>query len=123
MFQLRWVWARLAGSRKRYVFALFSAALLAVMALGNSLISANIMDTVFKPLQQSGETAPGSMQRLGMLVAVLIGFTLVRTGFGYFTNMSYESISQSSSTSCAGTCTRTCRSRTRPFTAPTAPAT
>ena len=94
MFQLRWVWARLAGSRKRYVFALFSAALLAVMALGNSLISANIMDTVFKPLQQSGETAPGSMQRLGMLVAVLIGFTLVRTGFGYFTNMSYESISQ-----------------------------
>ena len=32
MFQLRWVWARLKGSHKRYIFALFSTALLAVLA-------------------------------------------------------------------------------------------
>lgn len=94
MFQLRWVWARLQGSRKRYIFTLCSTALLAVMALGNSIITANIMDTVFKPMQESGVIDPGAGQRLGVLVAVLIGFTLVRTGYGYFTNMGYEGISQ-----------------------------
>lgn len=94
MFQLRWVWARLGGSHKRYLFALVSTALLAVMALGNSIITANIMDTVFRPLQESGTAGPSISGHLQVMVAVLVGFTLLRTGFGYFTNLTYENISQ-----------------------------
>ncbi|WP_322201601.1 ABC transporter ATP-binding protein [Acutalibacter intestini] len=94
MFQLRWVWARMKGCHKRYVFALFSTALLAVLALGNSFITASIMDTVFKPLQETGLVTEEAIHRLGVLVAVLIGFTLFRTGFGYLSVMTYETCSQ-----------------------------
>ena len=54
MFQLKWVWKQLEGYRKRYVFALCSTAVLSILALGNSVITANIMDTVFQPLTDSG---------------------------------------------------------------------
>ena len=54
MFQLKWVWKHLQGVRKRYIFALCSTAVLSVMALGNSMITATIMDTVFQPLTDSG---------------------------------------------------------------------
>ena len=47
MFQLKWVWKNLEGCRKRYIAALCSTVVLAVMVLGTSLITANIMDTVF----------------------------------------------------------------------------
>ncbi len=94
MFQLRWVWTRMAGYHKRYVFALFSTALLAVLALGNSLITANIMDTVFRPLQETGMVDPAASRHLAVMVAVLIGFTLFRTGFGYLSIMTYETVSQ-----------------------------
>jgi len=94
MFQLRWVWARLNGSHKRYIFALISSALLGIAALGNSIITANIMDSVFRPLQESGVVGPEDFRHLCVLVGVLVGFTLFRTGFGYFTNLTYENISQ-----------------------------
>ncbi len=94
MFQLRWVWARMAGSHKRYVFALFSTAILAVLELGNSMITATIMDTVFKPLQDSGLVTPEVVKHLGLLAALLVGFTLFRTGFGYLSLMTYETCSQ-----------------------------
>ena len=54
MFQLKWVWKQMADVRKRYIFALCSTAVLSVMALGNSMITANIMDTVFQPLVDTG---------------------------------------------------------------------
>ncbi len=94
MFQLRWVWTRMAGTHKRYVFALFSTAVLAVMSLGNSMITANIMDTVFYPLQETGTVTPEAVRQLGWLVALLVGFVLVRTSFGYLSVMTYENCSQ-----------------------------
>ena len=94
MFQLRWVWTRMAGCHRRYVFALFSTAALAVLALGNSMITARIMDTVFYPLQESGMVTPEVMHQLIVLVAVLVGFVLFRTGFGYLQIMMYETCSQ-----------------------------
>ncbi len=94
MFQLRWVWARMAGSHRRYVFALFSTAALAVLALGNSVITARIMDTVFNPLQESGVVTPEAMHELVVLVAILVGFVLFRTGYGYLQIMMYETCSQ-----------------------------
>lgn len=94
MFQLRWVWARLKSCRKRYIFALCSTAVLAVAVLGNSLITANIMDTVFKPLEGKGMVTQADIHRLGVLVALLITWTLLRTGFGYLSVTTYEKCSQ-----------------------------
>ena len=94
MFQLRWVWARLKSCRKRYIFALCSTAVLAVAVLGNSLITANIMDTVFKPLEGKGTVTPEDLHRLAILVALLITWTLLRTGFGYLSVTTYEKCSQ-----------------------------
>ena len=94
MFQIKWVWARLKSCRKRYIFALCSTAVLAVAVLGNSLITANIMDTVFKPLEGKGAVTPEDIHRLGVLVALLIGWTLLRTGFGYLSVTTYEKCSQ-----------------------------
>ncbi len=94
MFQLKWVWSRMKSCRKRYIFALCSTALLAVAVLGNSMITANIMDTVFRPLQESGTVTEADISRLIFLVALLIGWTLFRTGFGYLSIITYETCSQ-----------------------------
>ncbi len=94
MFQLKWVWKQMEGFHKRYVFALCSTALLAIMSLGNSFITANIMDTVFDPIQAAGRVTEGDTSRLIALVALLIGFTLFRTGFGYLSILTYEICSQ-----------------------------
>jgi len=94
MNQLKWVWQQLAGCRKRYIFALCSTALLSMLALGNSFIIANIMDTVFQPLQESGIVTEAATGRLTALVVVLIVFTLFRTGFGYLSIITYETCSQ-----------------------------
>ena len=94
MFQLRWVWKKMDGFRKRYIFALCSTVLLSVMALGNSMITSVIMDTVFQPLVDTGVVTEQAFDHLIFLVAVLIGFTLFRTGFQYLSIMTYEGCSQ-----------------------------
>ena len=94
MFQLKWVWKQMEGFRKRYIFALFSTALLAMLTLGNSVITASIMDTVFQPLTESGVVTQQVVHHLAVLVAVLIGFTLFRTSFQYLSIMTYEGCSQ-----------------------------
>lgn len=82
------------GFRKRYVFALCSTVVLSILSLGNSVITAAIMDTVFSPLQAGGTVTQEIMTYLITLVAVLVGFTLFRTGFNYLSVMTYESCSQ-----------------------------
>ncbi len=94
MFQLKWVWKNLEGCRKRYVFALCSTVLLSMMSLVNSVITANIMDTVFTPVQQGGEVTDALWRHLVILVGVLIGFTLFRTTFNYISVLTYETCSQ-----------------------------
>ena len=94
MFQLRWVWKQMDGFRKRYIFALCSTVLLSVMAFGNSMITSVIMDTVFQPLVDTGVVTEQAFDHLIFLVAVLIGFTLFRTGFQYLSIMTYEGCSQ-----------------------------
>lgn len=94
MFQIKWLWARMKGFRKRYVFALCSTVVLSILALGNSVITAAIMDTVFSPLQAGGAVTQEITNQLITLVAVLIGFTLFRTGSEYLSVMTYESCSQ-----------------------------
>ena len=94
MFQLKWVWKQMEGFRKRYIFALCSTAILSVMALGNSIITSIIMDTVFDPLVETGQVTPEVFRTLGGLVALLVGFTLFRTSFQYLSIITYETCSQ-----------------------------
>ena len=94
MFQLKWVWKQMEGFRKRYIFALCSTAILSVMALGNSIITSIIMDTVFDPVVETGQVTPEVFRVLGTLVALLVGFTLLRTSFQYLSIMTYETCSQ-----------------------------
>lgn len=94
MFQMKWVWKNLEGCRKRYVFALCSTVLISMMALVNSLLTAQIMDTVFTPVQQGGSVTPALWSRLVFLVSLLIGFTLFRTSFNYLSIITYETCSQ-----------------------------
>lgn len=94
MFQLKWVWKNLAGCKKRYIFALCSTMLLSILSLGNSIIISNIMDTVFEPIRETGVVAPDALRKLTALVALLIGFVLFRTAFGYLSVMTYEVCSQ-----------------------------
>lgn len=94
MFQLKWVWKNLEGCRKRYILALISTALLAVLVLGNSIITASIMDTVFTPLLETGHVTEADIHHLWVLVGVLIGFTLFRTTLGYCSVLTYETCSQ-----------------------------
>lgn len=94
MFQLKWIWKNLEGCRKRYIFALCSTVLLSVAALLKSTITAEIMDTVFTPVMESGVVTPELWNRLVQLVILLIGFTIFRTGFNYLSVMTYETCSQ-----------------------------
>lgn len=94
MFQMKWVWKNLEGCRKRYVFALCSTVLISMMALVNSLLTAQIMDTVFTPVQQGGSVTPALWSHLVFLVSLLIGFTLFRTSFNYLSIITYETCSQ-----------------------------
>lgn len=94
MFQMKWVWKNLEGCRKRYVFALCSTVLISMMALVNSLLTAQIMDTVFTPVQRGGSVTPALWSHLVFLVSLLIGFTLFRTSFNYLSIITYETCSQ-----------------------------
>ena len=80
--------------RWRYIFAMVSTVIVAVTALGNSWITANIMDTVFEPLRRGGAVTEQITRRLILMVALLIGWTLTRTAFRYLSLMTYEKCSQ-----------------------------
>lgn len=94
MFQLKWVWSRLEGFHGRYIFALCSTVLIAASQLVTSLITANIMDTVFYPLEDGGFVTQAVIDRLIFLILILVGFTLLRTSFNYCSVMTYEHVSQ-----------------------------
>lgn len=94
MFQLKWVWQNMEGFRGRYVFALLSSVLLAVCELANPFITGSIMDQVFYPIQEGAGITDVLTQTLFNSVILLIGFTLFRTVYNYFTLMNYESCSQ-----------------------------
>ena len=65
-----------------------------MMALVNSVLTAQIMDTVFTPVKEGQGTTPELWHRLVVLVSILIGFTMFRMCFNYLSVMTYETCSQ-----------------------------
>ena len=94
MFQLDRVWSRLEGFHGRYIFALCSTVLIAMSQLVTPLITAEIMDTVFYPLEEGGFVTQAVINQLIFWIIILIGFTLLRTSFNYCSIMTYEHVSQ-----------------------------
>ncbi|MDF2926182.1 MAG: transporter ATP-binding protein [Paenibacillaceae bacterium] len=93
MFELKWIWKNLEGSRTRYVLALCLSVVVSSLTIVNPYISQQIVDTFI--------TGDNSLQNLtqerGLLIGLclgMIGFSLLRTGLAYFTNMQYERSSQ-----------------------------
>lgn len=94
MFQLKWIWQNMQGYRGRYIFALCSTVILAVSAMGNSLIIEQLMDSVFAEIQLGSPITEKLISTLVFWVVTLILFTLVRTSFCYLSVMTYEHCSQ-----------------------------
>lgn len=82
------------GFRGRYTLALFSTIVLSAFELSNSVITASIMDTVFKPIEQGSPVTQALIHQLIWLVILLVGVTLLRTSLNYLSIITYESCSQ-----------------------------
>ena len=63
MFQMKWVWKTWRAAESD-MFSLCSTVLISMMALVNSVLTAQIMDTVFTPVQQGGSVTPALWSRL-----------------------------------------------------------
>ncbi len=93
MFQLRWLWKNMEGSRRSYIFALCLSVVCNILQLSSPYFQSQIIDRYV-----SNENAVQNLQNdtrgLWLLIAGMIGFTLIRTIMQYACNMYYEKASQ-----------------------------
>ena len=93
LFQLRWLWSNLKGSRRNYILALFLSVFCNILYITSPYFQSRIIDTYI-----SNENAIANLTNdkkgLLLLIAGMIGFTLMRTVFQYTCNMYYEKASQ-----------------------------
>ncbi len=94
MLQIRWIWRNLKGDRARYIVSLVFTAILSSMVMFNSIIIEQIIDEVFTPLIDNPVITREITDRLFFLVALLIGYTFIRTTLAYFNIMNFEVCSQ-----------------------------
>ncbi len=93
MFQLRWLWKNMEGSRRNYILALILSIFCNALHITSPYFQSAIIDTYI-----SNDNAVQNLQNdtagLWWLIAGMIGFTLMRTIFQYTCNMYYEKASQ-----------------------------
>ncbi|MBQ5315987.1 MAG: ABC transporter ATP-binding protein [Oscillospiraceae bacterium] len=94
MFQLRWLWANMKGSRRNYIIALCLSIVCNALYIAAPYFQSRIIDTFV-----SSPDAVGNLELhrdlLFRLLGGMIGFTLLRTVCQYSCNMYYEVASQS----------------------------
>ena len=93
MFQLRWLWANLKGSRAVYICALVLSVVCNAMFVAAQFFQSKIIDT-FVSNKQAAENLRDHRDLLLWLIAGMIGVTLLRTSLTYTCNMYYEKASQ-----------------------------
>jgi len=93
MVQLKWVWEKMKGYRKRYIFALFLTIVLAFMQLINPTIVQVIIDDVVMKLPYATDKQP-LFKLLGVLAILIIVFTFLRSAMGYISLIIYETCGQ-----------------------------
>ncbi len=94
MFQIKWIWGNLKGSRKSYVLALCFTAVTQMMYLINPIFSRKIVDT-FIYNDNALANLTNQKKLLVTLCICMVGFTLVRALLQFTANMLYEKSSQS----------------------------
>ena len=93
MFQLRWLWKNMEGSRRSYIFALCLSVFCNILQLSSPYFQSRIIDTYISN-ENAVQNLQNDTQGLWLLIAGMIGFTLLRTVLQYACNMYYETASQ-----------------------------
>ena len=91
--QFKWLWLNMKGRHAMYIFAICCTVIANIMQLIVPVFSQNIID-----LFLSGENAAYNLSNrrnlFYLLIAGMVGFTLLRTIIVYIGNMTYEHVSQ-----------------------------
>lgn len=93
MFLLRWLWKNMKGDRAVYILALCMTLLCQSMYIITPFLTQQITDTFLVGEQAAENLRTGSDRLIVMLIA-MVGFTLIRCGIQYGSNMCYEHASQ-----------------------------
>lgn len=93
MTKLQWLWKNMAGTRVLFIFALLGTVVYNIMQLTVPFFSSQIVDEYL-----SGENAAynraNNLQGFYVLLACMIGFTILRVIIVYLDCMAYEVVSQ-----------------------------
>lgn len=90
MFQIKWILDNMGRERRLYIVCLLSTVLLAIMTLINPILSQRIVDEVVLQLPNYAQDISPLLPRLYQLIAMMIGFTLLRSTMQYFSILGYE---------------------------------
>ncbi len=93
MFLLRWLWKNMKGDRAVYILALCMTLLCQSMYIITPFLTQQITDT-FLVGEQAAENLRTGSDRLIIMLIAMVGFTLLRCGIQYGSNMCYEHASQ-----------------------------
>ena len=93
MFQLRWLWSNMKGSRRNYIIALCLSVFCNMLYITAPYFQSRIIDT-FISNDNAAENMRDHSDLFYKLLAGMIGFTLLRTIMQYCCNMYYEKSSQ-----------------------------
>ena len=93
MFIIRWLWKNMKGDRALYIFALFLTITCQSMYIITPYFTQQIVDT-FIVGENAAENLQNGTDRLITMIALMIGFTVIRCAIQYSANLSYEKTSQ-----------------------------
>lgn len=93
MFIIRWLWKNMKGDRALYIFALFLTIICQSMYIITPYFTQQIVDT-FIVGENAAENLRNGTDRLIIMIALMIGFTIIRCAIQYSANLSYEKTSQ-----------------------------
>ncbi len=93
MFIIRWLWKNMKGDRALYIFALFLTIICQSMYIITPYFTQQIVDT-FIVGENAAENLRNGTDRLITMIALMIGFTVIRCAIQYSANLSYEKTSQ-----------------------------
>ncbi|MBR6101446.1 MAG: ABC transporter ATP-binding protein [Ruminococcus sp.] len=93
MFQLKWLWHNMKGSRAAYIMALMLSILCNALYIASPYFQSRVIDT-FISNDNAAENLKNNTGLLWELLIAMVLFTLLRTGLQYACQMYYEISSQ-----------------------------
>ena len=93
MFQLKWLWHNMKGSRASYIMALCLSICCNALYITAPFFQSKLIDT-FISNENAAENLANKRDLFWWLLAGMVGFTLLRTAMQYACQMYYETSSQ-----------------------------